>query len=185
MPVLEQIPGMDLAALQRLQANAERLRTTGSPADKARADIVLLAIEVERRRRTTQASDDQARARADVEARMRSLGLRERVAAAFREHPPAAWEVEALRAVAEHPGADFHTLAKATGRQDGGYFNLAMGSLCGDREAWLGPAPLARDGSGVPVKSALLIDFTDLPAGGTGWTLKPEALNALRDIGVL
>lgn len=119
---------------------------------------------------------------------MAKLGLQARTEAAFRERPPVAWEARAIRALADNEGLTTEGLSKALG-YSGGYMNMAFGTLCHDRQAWLGAPPRAKRADGV-VYSALLVDFTERADEATGarwteWRLKPEARAGLAAAGVI
>lgn len=178
---------MSTAELASLENNARRWLEAGR--DRAKAEAVLTAIGEERIRRT---QEERARRRAVTAAvidKVKDKGLFDRVVLAFEEMPPADWEVEVLKAIAENPGTDFNFLAKRIGKRDGGYINLAVGKACSAREHYIGEAPPSRKRRGEKLYSALIIDFTrHKEPDGTewhGWTLKPEAEAALRHLGVL
>ncbi|MDO9710641.1 hypothetical protein [Paracraurococcus lichenis] len=189
MRVVDQIPKMEPAALAALRANAMRWIEQGTDRQKREAETILLAIEVEERCRVRAKSEAELGRKAAIAERTRNRGLHDRVVEACRARPLAAWEVEVLRAIAADPGRDSDSLAEAINKGGGGYINLAVGSLCSEREPWLGTAPPAEDGSAPKVYSALLIDFTrHEDASGRvwhGWTLKPAAETALRQLGIL
>jgi hypothetical protein len=103
--------------------------------------------------------------------------------------PPADWEAEALRVIAEHPDRDFDELARLIGKRGGSYMNLAVGTLCSAREHYLGQAPWLDARESKKFFSGLLIDVTrhersDGPIR-LSWRLKPEADAALRHLGIL
>jgi hypothetical protein len=180
---------MESQDLKTLEANARRVLETGGEAKKAEATAVLTAIDEERMRRTTEERERRQVAKEAVRDKVKDLGLFDRVVLAFEELPPADWEVEVLRAIAANPGTDFHHLARATGRREGGYINLAVGSLCSAREHFLGVAPPSQDRKGEKNYSSLIIDFSlhKEPDGSQwhGWTLKPEVEAALRHLKVI
>jgi hypothetical protein len=117
------------------------------------------------------------------------MALFDRVVLAFEELPPTDSEVEALKVIAENPDKDFNVLARLIGKRDGGYMNLTIGSLCSERELYLGKAPFSDTRKGEKFYSGLLVDLSrhDEPDGSVwhGWRLKPEAEAALRRLGVL
>ena len=189
MKTLDLIPTYDESKLATFETNARRWLASGTAAQKAEAEAVLLAIRVERQRRKDDAANARQRRGAEIAEKVRDKGLYDRVILAFTEMPPQDWEVEVLRAVAEHPGADFDTLARAIGKQGGGYINLAMGTVCSERQPYLGIAPPSGRRTGKIIHSELLIDFDHhAESDGRqwhGWTLKPEAVAALREVGIL
>jgi hypothetical protein len=100
------------------------------------------------------------------------------------------WRRGCAQVYRRQPGKDFHFLAKLLGKRDGGYLNLAVGTICSDRELYLGEAPPPlRPGPSNKVYSALIIEFTrhDEPDGSEwhGWTLKPEVKAALQHLGII
>ena len=132
MKILEKLPEMDAEAIRALEANAERMRATGSEDQKHDASRVMQAIADERQRR------DVARVQT-----VANLDLRGRVELAFREMPPRENEVAALKAIAANPGQDINALGRVLGVRDGAYVNLVVGELCKAREVYLGQAPMS------------------------------------------
>jgi hypothetical protein len=189
MNMIDKIPSFDDTKLAAIEVNANRLAKTGTDAQKDHAKHVLLAISVERTRRK-QDRAERCRQQADVIAdRVRDKDLHERVLMAFTEMPPQEWEVEVLREIASHPGADGTTIARGIGKHDVGYVNLAVGTLCSNREPYLGTAPVLERRKGEKTYSALLIEFTpraelDGPRR-FGWTLKAEAYAALKKLRIV
>jgi hypothetical protein len=187
--IIEKIRGMDAKELASLETNAKNLVGTATGERKAEAERVLAAIAEERIRRTSQERERRRAARRKIAESVRDRSFFDRVVLAFDEHPPADWEVEALRVVAEHPGANFNDLARHIGKRDGGYMNLAMGTLCAEREHYLGVAPPSSTRKGEKFYSGLLIHLEqhveDNGSVWHGWFLKPEAEAALRHLGIL
>ena len=184
MRVLETIPTLDLKRLADLEENARRWAVSGTETQKVDAECVLLAITTERARRKDQADDQRKRLAVEVAARVKDKGLFDRVLMAFTEMVPEQWEVEILKEIGGRPDQHFNKIAKAIGKRGGGYVNLAVGSLCSSREAYLGPfLPTQR------VYSDFLINFAlhREPDGSEwhGWTLKPEAEAALRQLKIV
>ena len=188
MRVLETIPSLDQKRLGDLETNARTWAASGTDRQKADAECVILAILAERQNRKNAADHERQRHAADVGARVRDKPLFDRVVMAFTEMPPEQWESEVLKEIAARPGRDFDTIAHAIGKKGGGYINLAVGTLCSNRQIYLGPAPDAKK-KGEKVYSALLIDFTyHREPGGSewhGWTLKPDAEAALRQLKIV
>ena len=189
MRVLEIISTLELKRLAALEVNARRWAVAGTDKQKVDAECVLLAISAERKRRQV-AADEQAEWRAsEVANRVRNKDLFSRVLLAFSEMPPEQWEAEVLREIASRPDQHFDAIAKAIGKRAGSYVNLAVGTLCSCREVYLGQAPAAKKKKGEKVYSALIIDFIPHkePSGSEwhGWTLKPEAHAALRQLEIV
>ncbi len=187
--LLAKIPTFDNAKLAAIEQNAKRWLDSGTAAQKFEAEAVVSAITAARQQRKDVEVHRRKELAGKIRERVKDKGLFDRVVLAFSEVPPDDWEVEVLKEIAAGPGRDFDTLAHAIGKRGGGYINLAVGSLCSAREAYLGPAPPAKHVKDTKVYSALLIDFTphSRPDGTTwaGWTLKPEAEAALTQLGVL
>lgn len=188
MSLVEKLPSMPPTELANLENNASRIGAGDGPkAEEARG--IVQAIAAERIRRADTKKAVTAEARDAIRRTLVDKGLYDRAHLAFTEQTPADWELEVLRAISREPGRDFNHLARAVGKKDGGYINLAVGSLCSAREPYFGVAPPAKAGKGQKLYSALIIDFTEhkLAEGGiwTGWTLKPEVEAALRDLGCL
>ena len=181
--MLERLPEMSAAELAELERNARRLQEA-RPDDSSRAQA---AVREERSRRAVVEQTASAQAQTEISRRMAGLSFADRVEAAFREQPPSAWEVRAIRALDEHEGDTTEQLSAALG-YSGGYINMAFGTLCHDRQAWLGPPPPALRGGGV-VYSGLLATFVEQTdeAGRrtTQWWFKPEARAGLESAGVL
>jgi hypothetical protein len=184
MRVLETIPTLDIKRLADLEGNAQRWATSGTDKQKADAECVLLAIKSERVRRKDQADEQRQRLAVEVAAKVKNKGLFDRVLMAFSDMPPEQWEVEVLREIAARPDQHFDKIAQAIGKKGGGYINLAVGTLCSSREMYLGPMPKTQR-----TYSEFLIDFTlhKEPDGSEwhGWTLKPEAHEALRQLKIV
>jgi hypothetical protein len=189
MRVLETIPKLDLKRLADLEANANRQVTAGTEKQRAEAESVLMAIRAERVARKKDTDEEQKRVATEIAARVKDMGLFERVVMAFSEILPEHWEVEVLSEISARPGQNFDKIAHAIAKRGGGYINLAVGTICSTREVYLGPAPVAKKVKGVKVYSALIIDFEHhKEADGTewhGWTLKPEADAALRSLKII
>lgn len=183
MKILNKIPGLDLSGLDELKHNAER---TLASADKTRSEearVVLDAIAFERSRRQSIEVERKAAAVAAISDEIKDLPLVDRIILALRKMPPRDHELAVLRAIAAHPGQDFTELARAVGYTSGTVINLIVGCFCAARQAYLGPAP-------VDHYSGLIIDFErhELSADvgeWHGWSLKPEALAALRASNIL
>ena len=189
MRVLEVIPSFDEKRLADLEANARRQADAGTDEQKVQAECVLLAIAVERTRRRVEEGDRRRRLTVSAAEKVKDRDLFDRVLIAFSDMPPEQWEAEVLKEIAARPGQHFDKIAHAIGKRGGGYVNLAVGTLCSSREAYLGSAPAAQKKRGEKVFSALLIDFTNHtePDGSQwhGWTLKPEAAAALRQLDIV
>lgn len=189
MSLIDQLPTFDDKKLAAIEQNAQRWLTTGTEKKKVEAENVLAAIGNERRRRRDDIDQRQNVHKAEITEKVRDKGLFDRVVFAFTDMPPEAWEIEVLKEIAKNPGRNFDTLAHGIGKSGGGYINLAVGTLCSSREHYLGQAPPPQKGKAQKLFSALLIDFTPHvgPNGSEwhGWTLKPEAEAALRQLRVI
>jgi hypothetical protein len=187
--VIDKIPTYDDKKLAVIEENATRLVRVGTEAQKVHADSVLHAISVERQRRKDAAVLQRKAKAAAIIEKVKDKELLERVLLAFTEMPPEEWEVEVLREIAAHPGSDGTTIARAIGKRDVGYINLAVGTLCSTRELYLGVAPVLERRKGEKTYSGLLIDFArNVQSHGSrmfGWTLKPEAHAALKQLGIV
>jgi hypothetical protein len=143
----------------------------------------------ERQRRKDDAADRLKQHVADVADKVWDKGLLDRVLLAFAEIPPEPWEAEVLKQIASNPDQDGTTIARAIGKQDVGYVNLAVGGLCRTRELYLGVAPELERQKGKKTYSGLLIDFVPHEESSGprwfGWTLKPEAYVGLKQVGIV
>ena len=184
MRVLETIPTLDAKRLAVLEDNARQWTVSGNEKQKTDAECVLLAITTERARRKNQADEQRMRHAVEVAAKVKDKGLYDRVLMAFTEMAPEPWETEVLREIGARPGQHFDKIAKAIGKRGGGYVNLAVGSLCSSREMYLGPFLSTQR-----VYSDFLIDFAlHKEHDGSewhGWSLKPEAEAALRQLKIV
>jgi hypothetical protein len=188
MQIIRTIPQMDAKAMSALEANARRALSQASDKRRLEAEAVLQAIDVERARRAAEENDRRRVSKESIWAKVQDLGLFDRVVMAFGEMPPTDKDVTVLKAIAQVPGRDHHFLAHYLGKRDGGYINLAVGTMCSDREHYLA-APLSRIRKGKDFYSSLLIDMPQHvePDGRKwhSWTLKPEAEAALQHLGIL
>ena len=187
--MIDKIPSFDDKKLSAIEENANRLVKVGNDKKRANAENVLLAITIERKRRNDAASAQQKQRVTEIGEKVRNKGLLDRVLLAFTEMPPEYWEVEVLRQIASNPDQNGTTIAKAIGKQDVGYINLAVGTLCSTRELFLGVAPILERRRKEKTYSGLLINFHQhVGASGSrwfGWTLKPEAHAALKQLGIV
>ena len=187
--MIDKIPTFDDKKLLAIEENATRLLKVGNDKQRANAESVLAAIVAERQRRKGDAVDRRKQYVADVADKVRDKGLLDRVLLAFTEIPPEQWEAEVLKEIAFNPGQDGSAIARAIGKKDVGYINLAVGGLCRTRELYLGVAPELERRKGEKTYSGLLIDFAphEEPGGSRwfGWTLKPEAHAALKQLGIV
>lgn len=184
----ERIHDMDEASLKSLEANARRLSQSSGP-KTADALQALELIAATRENRSRQLLAQEAEVKDQIRTNMLGLTLADRAHEAFTRQPVEAWERAVLQAIHNEPGRDFNYLAKRLGKADGGYINLAVGSLCSAREPFLGVAPIAKRGARVKNYSSLIIDFEEHvePSGQrcTTWTLKPEVAQVLLELNVL
>ncbi len=184
MRVLETIPVLEEGRLADLEGNARRWAASGTDEQKTQAECVLLAIGTERSRRKAASDDQRKHLEVEIAAKVKDTGLFDRVLLAFSDMPPEPWETEVLKEIAARPGQHFDQIAMAIGKRGGGYINLAVGTLCSTREMYLGPMPKSQR-----VYSDFLIDFTrhKEPDGSEwhGWSLKPEADAALRQLKIV
>jgi hypothetical protein len=187
--MIDKISNFDDRKLSAIEENANRLLKTGNDKQRANAEIVLAAIVAERQRRKDDAADRRKQHVAEITDKVRDKGLLDRVLLAFTEIPPEQWEAEVLKEIASNPGQDGSAIARAIGKNDVGYINLAVGGLCRTRELYLGVAPELDRRKGEKTYSGLLIDFTrhQEPSGSQwfGWTLKPEAYVGLKQLGIV
>ena len=148
--MIDKIPTFDDKKLAAIEENANRLMRVGSEAQKAHAEGVLLAISAERRRRLDATVIQRKEKATEIAEKVSDKELVDRVLLAFTAMPPQQWEVDVLRGIAANPGSDGTTIARAIGKRDVGYINLAVGSLCSTRQRFLGvaPPPKRRNGKG-------------------------------------
>jgi hypothetical protein len=132
--MIDKIPAFDDKKLSAIEENANRLLKVGNDKQRANAENVLAAIVAERQRRKDAAADRRKQHVADVADKVRDKGLLDRVLLASTEIPPEQWEAKVLKEIASNPGRDGSAIARAIGKKDVGYINLAVGGLCRTRE---------------------------------------------------
>ena len=187
--MIDKLPNFNEKQLCAIEGNANRLVATGDVKQRKNAESVLLAITVERKRRKDSASDRRNRLMTEIAEKVREKNLFEKVLLAFTEMPLREEEVAVLREIDSNPDANGATIAKAIGKQGVGAINLLVCTLCSAREHYLDAAPVLGRRKREKTYSSLLIDFTPhTEASGSqwfGWTLKPEAHAALKQLGIV
>lgn len=166
--IIASLPEKTEAERKKMRANAERLLTSGTPAQKADARKLLDAIEAvvvaERERLNT---------------RLAGMPLSARVAEAFRKRPPSPNEEKIIRALLENPHSTSGELSKAYGH-DSQIWQMHFGNMAKDREADLWPAEHSnmRDAN---FYSGILANFDP---NGSRFTMKPEVVEGFAALGI-
>jgi hypothetical protein len=180
---------MDARSLDQFEQNARRVHATGTSAQRPEAERALTAVARERHRRAV--AERRRMAALAVAGEGHDGGaLYARVKTAFTALPPNERETAMLRAIAAAPGNDCRAIAITVAGRPSNVTALSFGRMCHQREMYLGPPPPARAPRGKPDYIGLLIDYSaphQEPDGRcwTGWTLKQEALAALRALHIV
>lgn len=166
--ILSSIPGKTPAERAKMRANAERLLSTGTAAQKADAGRLLEALDT-----TTLAE------RAGLNDLVSKMPMSERVAEAFRKHPPTPTEETIIRALLDNPNASSVNLSRACG-WDGLSWHLHFGAMARKREADLWPAEV----HGKNDTSFFGSILADSAPDGSWFVMKPEAVLGFAAIGI-
>lgn len=160
------------ADLVKVHGKAQALLGSGTDKQRAQAEQVLADIASIRQERTETQVAYVARQTAP-----------ERIIEAFTAQPPTETEAKVIRALSAHPGATSEALSKASGWRKGNAWHLHFGTMCFNRRARLWPAPPAPNrGEDQYFFSGILADYD---AETHGFTLKPDAVKAFRDLGLI
>ncbi|WP_167644699.1 hypothetical protein [Mameliella alba] len=148
----------------RMRRNAEDKKASGPPKLRADAEKLLDALD------TLEVQEREA---------VRTMPVAERVVQAFRKRPPSETEEKLLRVLLDNPGSTSTALSQALG-WGAQSWHLHFGTMCQNREADLWPAPPSktRDAN---FYSSILADFE---RDGATWSLKPEVVGALAQLGI-
>ena len=162
------LPTKTETELGKMRANAQRLLATGSPAQKADAAKLIAALDAHR-----------LSARQSLNDLLAKMPMSQRVAEAFRKHPPTPNEEKIIRALLEHPHAPSGELTRACG-WNGLVWQMHFGSMAKAREADLWPAEpfTSRDAN---FYCGILADFDP---NGSRFTMKPEAALGFAALGI-
>ena len=163
---ITRLPQQASAAVKQVLANA-RVQKLPSLIDACDAELKL--------RGTLVLTADAAAQAAEIGARVAGKPLQEVVALAFAEMPPQPEEATILRWLAAHPGTSFEELKKIYGKGD---LSLVIGHLVYRRFGYFRPLLMGR------AQSDLLLE-RDSTAKSVRYTLRPEAVAALGEIGLL
>lgn len=167
-PTLPDVPAMDLEKRAQLRKNAERLLTTGNPAQKLDAQAVLDELERVHRKEETER-------RAIVAA----MDVPERVVKAFTSLPPTDTEQALLQVLLDNPDHTSQALSSklAWGGQS---WHMHFGKMCERREhlLWDAEPSVTRDAN---FYCGILATYSEL---SHGFTMKHEVAEGLAAIGI-
>ena len=166
--IIASLPDKTEADRAKMRTNAERLLTSGTPAQKADARKLLDALDA-----------SFAAEREKLNDLLSKMPMSVRVAEAFRKRPPAPTEEEVIRALLENPHSTSRELSRAYGH-DSQIWQMHFGNMAKAREADLWPAePFAtRDAN---FYCGILADFDP---EGSRFTMKPEAVRGFTELGI-
>ena len=167
LQIIDAIPGMGRDARRRLRENASRW-LNGSPSQAAEARQVLEALDEVSERERSQAS--RPLAEADAVAR---------VVRAFQDPPMSETERRVVQVLLDNPDRSSEFLTAKCGWQ-GQSWQMHFGTMCRNREHLLWAAPFEPKRN-APFYCGILADFDETTRG---FTLKPEAVEGLRQIGL-
>ena len=167
LQIISAIRNMDPEARRRLRENANRW-LNGSPRQTSEARQVLDALdEVSERERSRK---PRRLSRADAATR---------IVQAFRDPPTSETERRVVQVLLDNPDQSSEFLTAQCGWQ-GKAWQMHFGTMCRNREHLLWPAHF--DPSlGRPFYTGILADFD---ADTRGFTLKPEAVEGFRRLGL-
>jgi len=162
------IPAKTEADRKKMRVNAERLLTSGTPAQKLDARKLLDALDA-----TIKAE------REKLNDRLSNMPMSARVADAFRKHPPKPGEENVIRALLDNPHATSNELSRAYGH-DSQIWQMHFGNMAKAREADLWPAEsfAKRDAN---FYCGILADFDP---DGSRFTMKPEVVFGFAELGI-
>ena len=187
--MIDNIPFLDDRVLASLEEKTGRLIKVGNDRQRAYAENVLHAIIAERRQRKESAVESQNQAAREIAEEAGDNGLFDRVLLAFTEIPPKQQEAAVLREIASRPDRDATSIAHALGKQDAEHIVRVIETLCSTRETYLDLVPVQKRRSDETNYNGLLIDFTlhvvSRDSRWFGWTLKPDAHAALKQLGIV
>lgn len=166
--IIASLPEKTEAERKKMRANAERLLTSGNPAQKADARKLLDALD---------AADQETKE--NLHRKVSGMPLSARVVEAFRKHPPAPGEENVIRVLLDNPHATSNELSRAYGH-DSQIWQMHFGNMAKAREADLWPAEPAsnRDGN---FYCGILADFDP---NGSRFTMKPEVVEGFAALGI-
>lgn len=160
------------ADLVKVHNKAEVLLASGADKQRTQAEQVLADIAAIQKERV----DTQV-------AHVANQTPPQRIVEAFTAQPPTETEAKVIRALSAHPGATSDALSKASGWRKGNAWHLHFGTMCFNRRARLWPAPPApHRGDDQYFFSGILADYDE---GTHGFTLKPDAIAAFRELGLI
>lgn len=162
------IPSLSAEGRATLRANAERWLESGTDVQRDAATRLLVALDA------YEADADQARV-----AKIKGMSPSDRIVAAFERRPFTDAERKVVQAVLDHPDSTSTRLSSVCG-WGGKKWHQMFGTMCATRGADLWPAPYAETRD-APFYSGILADFDKATSG---FTLKPEAVDAFAKLGL-
>lgn len=165
--IIAALPGMTYQERERVRANAEGLRDSGTAEQKAAAAKVVEAlVEVE-----------DAEHRAIVE-RLNGMEVSARVVEAFKVNAMTETEAKIIQVLLDQPGSTSTELSQALG-WGAQSWHMHFGTMCANRAIYLWPAPKSEVRS-AEFYSGILADLSP----DNRWTIKPEVTAAFSELGL-
>jgi hypothetical protein len=166
--IIASLPNQSEADRAKMRDNAERLLSTGAPAQKADARKLLDALDA-------LAQSERQR----LNELLSNKPMSARVVEAFRKHPPTRNEEKIIRALLENPHSTSTELSRAYGH-DSMIWQMHFGNMAKAREADLWPAePFSTRDSNF--YCGILADFDP---DGSRFTMKPEVVLGFAALGI-
>lgn len=165
--IIAALPDMPRAERDRLRANAESLRDSGTPDQRVAATKVLEAMEA------VETAEHDA-----IVERLSGMEVSARVVEAFRVNPMTETEAKIIQVLLDHPGSTSKELSKALGWR-AQTWHMHFGTMCSNRSLHLWPAPRA-EARDADFYSGILADLST----DNRWTMKPDVAAAFAEIGL-
>lgn len=166
--VIAAIPKMDAKERRTLRDRATAWVEGGSKDQADAAKVVLEALD-----------DAEKREGEELVRHIAGLDKAQRVVEAFTKAPLSDHERHVVQVLLDNPGFSSEALTQQAG-WGGQAWHMHFGELCRDRVRLLWPAPFEESRSS-DFYSGILADFD---SGTRGFTMKPEAVEGFRRIGV-
>ena len=163
---IDRLPRQSNASIAQVLANARRLGI--EPLVQACQDEL-------RTRGSLNLTKEDAERTSEITVRVAGKTLSEVIEIAFKEVPAKPEEILVLRWISQHPGGSHANLGKVYG---GGELSLVIGHLIYYRFGYFRPMLAS------PIQSDLLLQ-RDKTSGRMCYTLRPEALIAFGNLGIL
>lgn len=166
---LAAIPTQTAQERDGIRANANRLLSSGTGAQKDAAKSLLAALDA--------FESEQSKA---LEERLMSMPVARRVVEAFTRRPFTDNERRVIQTLLDHPGSTTTELTRYAGLGESMIWQMHFGNLCKAREDLLWPAKGAETRDG-PFWCGIL---ADAERGTNRFTMKPDVAAAFVELGL-